>query len=123
VHGKPIVALGAVYCGPLDAGDDVVGPLRTLADPVADLLGPVPYAAMQQMLDPLWQAGAYNYFTSAMNGRSSRPGGRGALCQVVGKAATPQSEISRPPRGWRVGARIYVKRRRSRSACRRISSM
>ena len=56
VHGKPIVAVGAVYCGPLDAGDDVVRPLRTLADPVADLLGPVPYAAMQQILDPLWQA-------------------------------------------------------------------
>ena len=26
----------------------------------------MPYVAMQQMLDPLWQAGAHNYFTSAM---------------------------------------------------------
>ena len=66
VHGKPIVAVGAMYCGPQDSGEDVVAPLRTLAEPVADLLGPVPYAAMQQMLDPLWQAGAHNYFTSAM---------------------------------------------------------
>jgi FAD/FMN-containing dehydrogenase len=66
VHGTPIVAVGAMYCGPQDRGEDVVAPLRTLAEPVADLLGPVPYAAMQQMLDPLWQAGAHNYFTSAM---------------------------------------------------------
>ena len=66
VHGKPVVAVGAVYSGPLDAGEDAVRPLRSLAEPILDHLGPVPYAAMQQALDPLWQAGAYNYFTSAM---------------------------------------------------------
>jgi FAD/FMN-containing dehydrogenase len=66
VHGTPIVAIGAMYCGTLSSGEDVVRPLRTLADPIADLMGPVPYVAMQQMLDPLWQAGAHNYFTSAM---------------------------------------------------------
>ena len=40
--------------------------MRTLAEPILDNLGPVPYAAMQQALDPLWGRGAHNYFTSAM---------------------------------------------------------
>src|SRR4029450_12425471 len=41
-------------------------PLRTLAEPIADLMGPMPYAAMQRLLDPLWEAGAHNYFTAAL---------------------------------------------------------
>jgi hypothetical protein len=66
VHGKPIVAVGAVYAGPMDRAEDAMGPLRTLADPILDHVGPVPYEAMQQALDPLWGPGAQNYFTSAM---------------------------------------------------------
>ena len=92
VHGKPIVAVGAMYCGPLDAGEDVVRPLRTLAEPVADLLGPVPYAAMQQILDPLWQAGAHNYFTSAMIDDLSDAAVEELIARWSAKP-TPQSEI------------------------------
>ena len=92
VHGTPIVAVGAMYCGPLDVGEDVVAPLRRLAEPIADLMGPVPYAAMQQMLDPLWQAGAHNYFTSAM--MDGLPDS--AVDEIIARWAakpTPQSEI------------------------------
>ena len=66
VHGKPIVVVAAVHCGPMDAAEKAVAPLRSLAIPILDHLGPVPYVAMQQALDPLWEAGAHNYFTSAM---------------------------------------------------------
>jgi FAD/FMN-containing dehydrogenase len=92
VHGTPIVAVGAMYCGAIDVGEDVVAPLRRLAEPIADLLGPVPYAAMQQMLDPLWQAGAHNYFTSAM--MDGLPDS--AVDEIIARWAakpTPQSEI------------------------------
>jgi FAD/FMN-containing dehydrogenase len=92
VHGKPIVAVGAMYCGPQDSGEHVAAPLRTLAEPVADLLGSVPYAAMQQMLDPLWQAGAHNYFTSAMI--DDLPDS--AIDELIARWSakpTPQSEI------------------------------
>ena len=92
VHGTPIVAVGAVYCGPLDGGEDVVRPLRTLADPIADLIGAVPYVAMQQLLDPLWQAGAHNYFTSAM--LDSLPDS--AVDELIARWSakpTPQSEL------------------------------
>jgi FAD/FMN-containing dehydrogenase len=92
VHGLPIVAVGAMYCGPQDSGEHVVAPLRTLAEPVADLLGPVPYAAMQQMLDPLWQAGAHNYFTSAMIDDFSDSAVDELIARWSAKP-TPQSEI------------------------------
>jgi FAD/FMN-containing dehydrogenase len=33
--------------------------------PITDLLGPIPYLDLQQLLDQTWEAGAANYFTSA----------------------------------------------------------
>ena len=66
VHGKPIVAVAVMHCGPLDVAEQAMAPLRALADPILDHVGPVPYTAMQQALDPLWAPGAQNYFTSAL---------------------------------------------------------
>jgi FAD/FMN-containing dehydrogenase len=64
VHGKPIVIIVGVYPGSPDDGMDLAAPLRTLGTPIADLLGPTPYATMQSLLDPLWTAGARNFFKS-----------------------------------------------------------
>jgi hypothetical protein len=43
-------------------GERVFQPMRELGDPVADLMGPIPYVAMQSLLDPLYPAGGSNYF-------------------------------------------------------------
>jgi FAD/FMN-containing dehydrogenase len=66
VHGQPVVAILGVYAGPVEDGAKAAQPLRTLAEPIADLMGPMPYAAMQGLLDPLWPAGAHNYFTGVL---------------------------------------------------------
>src|SRR4051794_21578512 len=66
VHGKPIVAVLAMHCGSLDEAEKAVAPLRTLAEPIFDNIGPMPYVAMQQAIDPLYGPGAQNYFTSAL---------------------------------------------------------
>ncbi len=92
VHGTPIVAVGAVYSGPMDRAEEAVGPLRTLADPILDHVGAVPYTAMQQALDPLWQAGAHNYFTSAMLDALPDAAIEEALAGWRAKP-TPQSEV------------------------------
>ena len=47
-------------------GAKAAQPLRTLGEPLADLMGPMPYTAIQSLLDPLWTAGAQNYFTGAL---------------------------------------------------------
>jgi FAD/FMN-containing dehydrogenase len=60
-HGKPLVGLVACYAGPLEEGERITAPLKQLGDPVADLLGPLPYTVLQSLLDPLWGPGAYSY--------------------------------------------------------------
>ena len=65
-HGQPVVAILGVHAGSVEDGVKAAQPLRTLAEPLADLMGPMPYTAMQGLLDPLWTAGAQNYFTSAL---------------------------------------------------------
>jgi hypothetical protein len=65
LHGKKVVALAVCWAGPLEEGEEVVRPLRALGTPLADLLGPIPYVALQQLIDPVWEPGAANYFTSA----------------------------------------------------------
>jgi FAD/FMN-containing dehydrogenase len=65
-HGQLMVAILGVYAGSVEDGAAAVRPLRTLAEPLADLMGPMPYTAMQSLLDPLWAAGAQNYFTAAL---------------------------------------------------------
>jgi FAD/FMN-containing dehydrogenase len=68
VHGQMVVGLLGVYAGPVEDGAGAAQPLRNLAEPIADLMGPMPYAAMQTLLDPLWTAGAQNHFTGTMLG-------------------------------------------------------
>ncbi|MFE7776335.1 FAD-binding oxidoreductase [Streptomyces sp. NPDC057445] len=65
VHGTRIVVIAGMHSGSADAAEAAVRPLRTLGTPIADVMGPMPYVAMQSLLDPLWTSGAYNYFTSA----------------------------------------------------------
>jgi FAD/FMN-containing dehydrogenase len=67
-HGKPLVAIIPVHCGSLEDGERAVRPLRGLGEPVADLLGPIPYVAMQSLIDPLWGPGAHSYMKAGWMG-------------------------------------------------------
>src|SRR5215216_46384 len=63
-HGKKVAAFIAASTGPVDEGAALVQPLRDVAAPIADLLGPMPYRALQTLLDPLWPKGTHAYFKS-----------------------------------------------------------
>jgi FAD/FMN-containing dehydrogenase len=65
VHGQKVAVLFACWAGRVQDGEEALRPMRALGTPLVDLLGPMPYVALQQMVDPLWPAGAANYFTSA----------------------------------------------------------
>jgi FAD/FMN-containing dehydrogenase len=64
-HFRKVVAVIACWAGDPEDGERVVKPFRELGTPVADLLGPIPYVDLQQLVDALWEAGSANYFTSA----------------------------------------------------------
>jgi FAD/FMN-containing dehydrogenase len=64
-HFKKIAIVVACWAGDPADGEGAVKALRTLGTPIVDLLGPIPYVDLQQLLDALWGPGAANYFTSA----------------------------------------------------------
>ena len=64
VHGMQVVMVGACWAGAPDEGANVIGPLKELARPIADLLEPKPYTALQSMFDPMVPHGWHRYWKS-----------------------------------------------------------
>ncbi len=62
VRGHPVVGVVVCYCGDPEEGAKVVAPLRELG-PGLDLVQPMPYCAVQQLLDPGNQKGMLNYWS------------------------------------------------------------
>jgi FAD binding domain-containing protein/berberine-like enzyme len=61
-HGRPVAALIAVAAGPVDDAAKHFAEFRSVAEPIADLLGPMPYTVIQSLIDPLWPKGIHSYF-------------------------------------------------------------
>jgi FAD/FMN-containing dehydrogenase len=64
--GTPAVAIAVCYCGPLEQGETVLGPLRTFSSPLADLVAPKPYVEMQTLFDEAWAPGRFYYSKSSI---------------------------------------------------------
>jgi FAD/FMN-containing dehydrogenase len=91
-HGRKVVALIAVSAGAVEEGKALVRDFREIAEPVADLLGPMPYTAMQSLIDPLWGKGIHAYFKSTNLGGLD-DGLIDELCRIHLDAPGPQCEI------------------------------
>lgn len=64
LHGAPVVGVVVCWAGPLDQGEEVVRPLRELAEPIADVIAPKAYSAHQKMLDAAQPPGRQQYWKS-----------------------------------------------------------
>jgi FAD/FMN-containing dehydrogenase len=91
-HGRKVIALIAVSTGPVDEAEAHFRSFREAAEPVADLLGPMPYTAMQTLIDPLWQKGIHAYF-KATNLAQLDDTLIQRLCRQHEAAPGPQCEI------------------------------
>jgi FAD/FMN-containing dehydrogenase len=60
-HGKKLIGLIGCYSGDPEEGTKAMAPLKELGDPVADLIGPMPYVQMQSLIDALWPKGTNAY--------------------------------------------------------------
>jgi len=60
-HAKVVGLVGA-HCGSLGEGEAAVRPLKAFGMPILDALGPVPYSTLNNMLDPAFPKGAFNYW-------------------------------------------------------------
>jgi FAD/FMN-containing dehydrogenase len=88
--GNPAVAIAVCYCGPLDEGERRLKPLRTFAQPVADLIEPQPYVQMQTLFDEVWPPGRRYYSKSSVIRRLSEP----AIETFLGLARTMPTPLS-----------------------------
>ena len=63
LQGKNMLGIFLRYIGDPETGLDVVKPVQAFGDPILDFCGPLPYQAIQTMLDPLNPKGYLNYWT------------------------------------------------------------
>ena len=63
-HGKEVLVFAVCYVGDPSQADQAVAPIRALGEPIADVIGPCPYANWQKAFDPLLTEGARNYWKS-----------------------------------------------------------
>lgn len=64
--GHPAAGIVACWCGPVEEGEEVLRPLRTFASPLDARLGPMPYVAMQSLLDDFVEPGRLYYWKSSL---------------------------------------------------------
>jgi hypothetical protein len=64
--GTPAVGIAVCCCGPLEAGEAALGPLRKIASPIVDLIAPRSYTEMQSLLDQNWLPGQFNYWKPSL---------------------------------------------------------
>jgi hypothetical protein len=61
MHFKPILGVVICWTGDHEEGERVVAPIREAAQPMMDMVGPMPYVALQSMLDGGGQPGINAY--------------------------------------------------------------
>ncbi|MEU4559413.1 FAD-binding oxidoreductase [Actinoplanes sp. NPDC023936] len=92
VHGKPVVAVLGMWSGPVTDGDQHTRAFREIGPPITDLFGPMPYVAMQSLIDPLYPSGLHNYFRSAFLHDLDEPA-ISALLRAYATVPNPLTEL------------------------------
>ncbi len=92
VHGTEVIVLALCYAGDPEAGEKAVAPFKAIGDPIADVVGPAPFAAWQTAFDPLLTAGERNYWKSH-DFVELADGLIDVLLAAVGSLPSPQCEI------------------------------
>jgi FAD/FMN-containing dehydrogenase len=90
VRGQPVVLVLVLYAGPVGDGEAALAPLRAFGPPAVDMVGEMPYVAIQQLLDPPNPKGMRNYWTADFY--DSMPDD--AVDVLVTKATQPVSPLS-----------------------------
>jgi FAD/FMN-containing dehydrogenase len=61
-RGKPMIGLILAYAGAVDEGERVLAPMREYGQPAMDMVAPIPYTALQQIIDGNNQPGHNHYW-------------------------------------------------------------
>jgi FAD/FMN-containing dehydrogenase len=91
-HGRKLIALIGCYAGDPEDGARAMAPLQGLGEPVADLIGPMPYVQMQGLIDALWPKGTNAYMKAGYLRELDDPAIETAA-RFHQEATSPASEI------------------------------
>lgn len=96
--GKPVVGLVLLWAGEIGAGEKAIAPLRAITRPIADAVRPMPYVALQSMLDGGAPHGRHYYWKSHRLPTLS-DGAIDQFMALVASAKSPFWQLN----GWAVG--------------------
>jgi FAD/FMN-containing dehydrogenase len=100
LQGRPVVAVGVAWCGEVAEGERVLAPLRADCPPAVDLVGPMPYVALQSMIDQTAPHG-WNFYDRQHYLDEVSDGFIDALLDGFERVPTPQAHVVT---GWLGGA-------------------
>jgi hypothetical protein len=63
-YGKPVLGLVLAWAGDFAAGERAIAPLRAIGSPIAEVVRPIPYVALQSLLDGGAPHGRHYYWKS-----------------------------------------------------------
>jgi len=92
VHGTDVLVFAVCAVGDMAAAERALAPLRALGRPIADVIGPTPFAGWQTAFDPLLTPGARNYWKSH-DFKSLEDGYLRVLIESAERLPTAESEI------------------------------
>jgi len=90
--GAKLAVIVAAHCGSLADGEAAIKPIKVFGPPVMDALGPIPYSAINGMLDAGHPKGALNYWKANFLSELS-DGAIDAAVNCFGKCTSPMSAI------------------------------
>ena len=91
-HGRKVLVLAMCYVGDLAEGERATAAIRGLGAPIADVVGPNPFAGWQTAFDPLLTPGARNYWKTRDFAELS-DGAISAVVEAARAAPGPECEI------------------------------
>jgi FAD/FMN-containing dehydrogenase len=100
-YGTPVFGLLPVWCGDPAEGERVLAPLRGAGTPIGDLVRPVPYRAVQSLLDGSAAPGNAAYWRSHRFAELT-DGVIATVVELAGSLTSPLSLIS----GWVIGGAV-----------------
>jgi FAD/FMN-containing dehydrogenase len=91
-HGKEVLIFALCYAGDIEQGKKAIAPLQALGKPIADVVGPHPFAGWQTAFDPLLTPGARNYWKSH-DFTTLSDGAINTMLDFVGRLPSPDCEV------------------------------
>ena len=101
LHGRRYICLASVYAGPVEEGEHILQPLRSLAQPLSDFSGRMPYVEVQRFFDADYPSGARYYWKSLNLARLDD-----AVIHTISERARQQPSPHSTTDLWHIGGAI-----------------